>query len=166
MLKLTMISDVDKNKSNLLLLTRFVLHCALLEDFSRRVREMILVASGYEAYCRLFHNVDLIHLKFQRILRPPSRSAHVYINNTNIIGVIQNIGVESISLFLWTQRCHFAKTKIAIVPTEPASLVFSGFFCFFLFLFCFVITWVCLLVFKALLLSRNYWTRLKRSSKY
>lgn len=83
-----MISDVDKNKSNLLLLTRFVLHCALLENFSRRVREMILVASGYEAYCRLFHNVDLIHLKFQRILRPPSRSAHVYINNTNIIGVI------------------------------------------------------------------------------
>lgn len=71
-----MISDVDKNKSN------------LLENFSRRVREMILVASGYEAYCRLFHNVDLIHLKFQRILRPPSRSAHVYINNTNIIGVI------------------------------------------------------------------------------
>lgn len=83
-----MISDVDKNKSNLLLLTRFVLHCALLENFSRRVREMILVASGYEACCRLFHNVDLIHLKFQRILRPPSRSAHVYINNTNIIGVI------------------------------------------------------------------------------
>lgn len=83
-----MISDVDKNKSNLLLLTRFVLHCVLLENFSRRVREMILVASGYEAYCRLFHNVDLIHLKFQRILRPPSRSAHVYINNTHIIGVI------------------------------------------------------------------------------
>lgn len=83
-----MISDVDKNKSNLLLLTRFVLHCALLEIFSKRVREMILVASGYEACCRLFHNVDLIHLKFQRILRPPSRSAHVYINNTNIIGVI------------------------------------------------------------------------------
>lgn len=88
MLKLTMISDVDKKKKTLFHITRFVLHCVLLENFSRRVREMILVASGYEAYCRLFHNVDLIHLKFQRILRPPSRSAHVYINNTNIIGVI------------------------------------------------------------------------------
>lgn len=88
MLKITMISDVDKKKKTLFHITRFVLHCVLLENFSRRVREMILVASGYEAYCRLFHNVDLIHLKFQRILRPPSRSAHVYINNTNIIGVI------------------------------------------------------------------------------
>lgn len=88
MLKLTMISDVDKKKKTLFHITRFVLHCVLLENFSRRVREMILVASGYEAYCRLFYNVDLIHLKFQRILRPPSRSAHVYINNTNIIGVI------------------------------------------------------------------------------
>lgn len=77
-----------KRKKTLFHITRFVLHCVLLENFSRRVREMILVASGYEAYCRLFHNVDLIHLKFQRILRPPSRSAHVYINNTNIIGVI------------------------------------------------------------------------------
>lgn len=77
-----------KRKKTLFHITRFVLHCVLLENFSRRVREMILVASGYEAYCRLFHNVDLIHLKFQRILRPPSRSAHIYINNTNIIGVI------------------------------------------------------------------------------
>lgn len=33
MLKLTMISDVDKNKSNLLLLTRFVLHCCLTGKF-------------------------------------------------------------------------------------------------------------------------------------
>lgn len=78
-----MISDVDKKKKTLFHITRFVFHCVLLENFSRRVREMILVASGYEAYCRLFHNVDLIHLKFQRILRPPSRFAHVYINNTN-----------------------------------------------------------------------------------
>lgn len=77
-----------KRKKTLFHITRFVLHCVLLENFSRRVREMILVASGYEAYCRLIHNVDLIDLKFQRILRPPSRSAHVYINNTNIIGVI------------------------------------------------------------------------------
>lgn len=77
-----------KRKKTLFHITRFVLHCVLLENFSRRVREMILVASGYEACCRLIHNVDLIHLKFQRILRPPSRSAHVYINNTNIIGVI------------------------------------------------------------------------------
>lgn len=163
-----MISDVDKNKSNLLLLTRFVLHCVLLENFSRRVREMILVASGYEAYCRLFHNVDLINLKFQRILRPPSRSAHVYINNTHIIGVIltKYWGWINIVVSL-NPALPFAKPKIATVPTEPASFVFSGFFwVFFWFLFCFVITWVCLLVFKALLLSRNYWTRLKRSSKY
>lgn len=127
-----MISDVDKNKSNLLLLTRFVLHCALLENFSRRVREMILVASGYEACCRLFHNVDLIHLKFQRILRPPSRSAHVYINNTNIIGVIltKYWGWINVVVSL-NPALPFAKTKIAIVPTEPATFVFSGFFCFF-----------------------------------
>lgn len=156
-----------KNKSNLLLLTRFVLHCVLLENFSRRVREMIVVASGYEAYCRLFHNVDLIHLKFQRILRPPSRSAHVYINNTNIIGVIltKYWGWINVVVSL-NPALPFAK-KIATVATEPASFVFSGFFCFlFWFLFCFVITWVCLLVFKALLLSMNSWTRLKRSSKY
>lgn len=163
-----MISDVDKNKSNLLLLTRFVLHCVLLENFSRRVREMILVASGYEACCRLFHNVDLIHLKFQRILRPPSRSAHVYINNKNIIGVIltKYWGWMNVVVSLNPAQ-PFAKTKIATVPTKPASFVFSGFFWFFFwFLFCFVITWVCLLVFKALLLSMNSWTRLKRSSKY
>lgn len=162
-----MISDVDKKKKTLFHKTRFVLHCVLLENFSRRVREMILVASGYEAYCRLFHNVDLIHLKFQRILRPPSRSAHVYINNTNIIGVIltKYWGWINVVVSL-NPALPFAKTKIATVPTEPASLVFSGFFCFFLFLFCFVITWVCLLVFKALLLSMNSWTRLKRSSKY
>lgn len=72
-----------KRKKTLFHITRFVLHCVLLENFSRRVREMILVASGYEAYCRLFHNVDLINLKFQRILRLPSRFAHVYINNKN-----------------------------------------------------------------------------------
>lgn len=164
-----MISDVDKKKKTLFHITRFVLHCALLENFSRRVREMILVASGYAAYCRLIHNVDLIHLKFQRILRPPSRSAHVYINNTNIIGVIltKYWGWINVVVSL-NPALPFAKTKIATVPTEPASFVFSGFFwCFFFwFLSCFVITWVCLLVFKALLLSRNYWTRLKRSSKY
>lgn len=138
MLKLTMISDVDKNKSNLLLLTRFVLHCVLLENFSRRVREMILVASGYEACCRLFHNVDLINLKFQRILRPPSRSAHVYINNTNIIGVIltKYWGWINVVVSL-NPALPFAKTKIATVPTEPASFVFSGSFCFFLVSFLF-----------------------------
>lgn len=156
-----------KRKKTLFHITRFVLHCVLLENFSRRVREMILVASGYEACCRLFYNVDLINLKFQRILRPPSRSAHVYINNTNIIGVIltKYWGWINVVVSL-NQALPFAKTKIATVPTEPASFVFSGFFCFFLFLFCFVITWVCLLVFKALLLSMNSWTRLKRSSKY
>lgn len=77
-----------KRKKTLFHITRFVLHCVLLENFSRRVREMILVASGYEACCRLFYNVDLINLKFQRIFRPHSRFAHVNINNTNIIGVI------------------------------------------------------------------------------
>lgn len=164
MLKLTMISAVDKNKSNLLLLTRFVLHCALLENFSRRVREMILVASGYEAYCRLFHNVDLIHLKFQRILRPPSRSAHVYINNTNIIGVIltKYWGWINIVVSL-NPALPFCKNKNRHRSDRACHLCI---FRVLLFLFCFVITCVCLLVFKALLLSRNYWTRLKRSSKY
>lgn len=121
-----------KRKKNLFHIARFVLHCVLLENFSRRVREMILVASGYEAYCRLFHNVDLIHLKFQRILRPPSRSAHVYINNTNIIGVIltKYWGWINVVVSL-NPALPFCKTKIAIVPTEPASFVFSGFFCFF-----------------------------------
>lgn len=133
-----MISDVDKNKSNLLLLTRFVLHCVLLENFSRRVREMILVASGYEACCRLFHNVDLINLKFQRILRPPSRSAHVYINNTKIIGVILTKYWGGINVVVsLNPALPFAKTKIATVPTEPASFVFSGSFCFFLVSFLF-----------------------------
>lgn len=132
MLKLTMISDVDKKKKTLFHITRFVLHCVLLENFSRRVREMILVASGYEAYCRLFHNVDLINLKFQRILRPPSRFVHVYINNTNIIGVIltKYWGWINVVVSL-NPALPFAKTKIATVPTEPASFVFSGFFCFF-----------------------------------
>lgn len=121
-----------KRKKTLFHITRFVLHCVLLENFSRRVREMILVASGYEAYCRLFHNVDLIHLKFQRILRPPSRSAHVYINNTNIIGVIltKYWGWINIVVSL-NPALPFCKTKIATVPTEPATFVFSGFFCFF-----------------------------------
>lgn len=156
-----------KRKKTLFHITRFELHCVLLENFSRRVREMILVASGYEAYCRLFHNVDLIHLKFQRILRPPSRSAHVYINNTNIIGVmLTKYWVESISLFLWTQRCHLQKQKSPPFRQSLPPWYFQGSFVSFWFLFCFVITWVCLLVFKALLLSRNYWTRLKRSSKY
>lgn len=132
MLKLTMISAVDKKKKTLFHITRFVLHCVLLENFSRRVREMILVASGYEACCRLFHNVDLINLKFQRILRPPSRFAHVYINNTNIIGVIltKYWGWINVVVSL-NPALPFAKTKIATVPTEPASFVFSGFFWFF-----------------------------------
>lgn len=127
-----------KRKKTLFHITRFVLHCVLLENFSRRVREMILVASGYEAYCRLFYNVDLIHLKFQRILRPPSRSAHVYINNTNIIGVIltKYWGWINVVVSL-NPALPFAKTKIATVPTERASFVFSGFFCFFLVSFLF-----------------------------
>lgn len=164
MLKLTMISDVDKKKKTLFHITRFVLHCVLLENFSRRVREMILVASGYEACCRLFHNVDLIHLKFQRILRPPSRSAHVYINNTNIIGVIltKYWGWINIVVSL-NPALPFCKNKNRHRSDRACLLCI---FRVLLFLFCFVITWVCLLVFKALLLSRNYWTRLKRSSKY
>lgn len=157
-----------KRKKTLFHITRFVLHCVLLENFSRRVREMILVASGYEAYCRLFHNVDLIHLKFQRILRPPSRSAHVYINNTNIIGVIltKYWGWINVVVSL-NPALPFCKKKKS--PSFRQSLppwYFQGSFVSFWFLFCSVITCVCLLVFKALLLSRNYWTRLKRSSKY
>lgn len=157
-----------KRKKNLFHIARFVLHCVLLENFSRRVREMILVASGYEAYCRLFHNVDLIHLKFQRILRPPSRSAHVYINNTNIIGVIltKYWGWINVVVSLNPALPFCKKQKSPPFRQSLPPLYFQGSFVSFWFLFCFVITWVCLLVFKALLLSRNYWTRLKRSSKY
>lgn len=122
-----------KRKKTLFHITRFVLHCVLLENFSRRVREMILVASGYEAYCRLFHNVDLIHLKFQRILRPPSRSAHVYINNTNIIGVILTTywGLINVVVSL-NPALPFAKTKIA---TVPPPWYFQGSFVSFCFFF-------------------------------
>lgn len=152
-----MISDVDKNKSNLLLLTRFVLHCALLENFSRRVREMIVVASGYEAYCRLFHNVDLIHLKFQRILRPPSRFAHVYINNTNNRGDTNKIlGLNQYCCFSEPSAAILQKQKSPSFRQSVPPSYFQGSFVSFWFLFCFVITCVCLLVFKALLLSRNY----------
>lgn len=139
MLKLTMISDVDKKKKTLFHITRFVLHCVLLENFSRRVREMILVASGYEAYCRLFHNVDLIHLKFQRILRPPSRSAHVYINNTNIIGVILT-GLNQCRCFSEPSAAILQKQKSPPFRQSLPPWYFQGSFVSFWFLFCFVIT--------------------------
>lgn len=136
MLKLTMISDVDKNKSNLLLLTRFVLHCALLENFSRRVREMILVASGYEVYCRLFHNVDLINLKFQRILRPPSRFAHVYINNKNNRGDTNKIlGLNQCRCFSEPSAAILQKQKSPSFRQSLPPWYFQGSFVSFCFFF-------------------------------
>lgn len=105
-----------KRKKTLFHITRFVLHCVLLENFSRRVREMILVASGYEAYCRLIHNVDLINLKFQRILRPPSRFVHVYINNTNILS---NRGDTNKILGLNQCRC-FSEPSAAILQKQKS----------------------------------------------
>lgn len=123
-----------KRKKTLFHITRFVFHCVLLENLSRRVREMILFASGYEACCRLFHNVDLIHLNsrgfFDHLL-----DLRMYILTTKIIGVIltKYWGWINVVVSL-NPALPFAKTKIATVPTEPASFVFSGFFWFF---FCF-----------------------------